>query len=72
MTPVLLEHGLADEVLLLVYPVLLGTGKRFFSDGAPPRELALVGTKAASTGLVISTYRPSGPLRMGTHDIAGA
>ena len=68
LTPVLLEHGLADEVLLLVYPVLLGTGKRFFSDGAPPRELALVGTKAASSGVVISTYRPSGPLRTGSFD----
>jgi len=40
LTPVLLEHGLADEVMLLIYPVLLGTGKRFFSDGTPPRELA--------------------------------
>jgi hypothetical protein len=39
---VLIEHGLADEVMLLIYPVLLGTGKRFFSDGAPPRELALI------------------------------
>jgi len=68
LTPVLLGHGLADEVLLLVYPVLLGTGKRFFSDGTPPRELALVGTKAASTGVVISTYRPSGPLRTGSFD----
>jgi dihydrofolate reductase len=36
LTPVLLEHGLADEVLLLVFPVLLGTGKRIFSDGTPP------------------------------------
>jgi dihydrofolate reductase len=68
LTPVLLEHGLADEVLLLVYPILLGTGKRFFSDGAPPRELALVGTKAAPSGVVISTYRPSGPLRTGSFD----
>jgi dihydrofolate reductase len=66
LTPVLLEHGLADEVLLLVFPILLGTGKRFFSDGAPPRELALVATKAASSGVVISTYRPSGPLRTGS------
>jgi dihydrofolate reductase len=72
VTPVLLEHGLADEVLLLVYPVLLGTGKRFFSDGAPPRELALVGTKAASSGVVISTYRPSGPLRTGSFDNSAA
>src|SRR3954454_16720994 len=68
LTPVLLEHGLADEVLLLVYPILLGTGKPFFSEGAPPRELALVGTKAASSGVVISTYTPSGPLRTGSFD----
>ena len=68
----LLEHGLADEVLLLVYPVLLGTGKRFFSDGAPPREPALVGTKAGSSGVVISTYRPRGSLRTGSFDDGAA
>src|SRR5260370_790042 len=72
LTPVLLEHGLADDLLLLVYPVLLGTGKRFFSDGAPPRELALVGTKAASSGVVISTYRPRGSLRTGSFDDGAA
>ena len=68
LTPLLLEHELADEVLLLVFPVLLGTGKRFFSDGTPPRELALVGTKVASSGVIISTYRPNGPLRTGSFD----
>ena len=72
LTPVLLEHGLADEVLLLVFPVLLGTGKRFFSDGTPPRELALVSTKAVSSGVIISTYRPSGPLRTGSFDDTAA
>ena len=66
LTPVLLEHELADEILLLVFPVLLGTGKRFFSDGTPPREFALVSTKAVSSGVIISTYRPNGPLRTGT------
>ena len=66
LTPVLLEHGLADEVLLLVFPVLLGTGKRIFSGGTPPRELALVSTKVVSSGVIISTYRPNGPLRTGT------
>ena len=65
LTPVLLEHELADEILLLVFPVLLGTGKRLFSNGTPPRELALVSTKAVSSG-VISTYKPHGPLRTGT------
>ena len=66
LTPVLLEHGLADEVLLLVFPVLLGTGKRIFAEGTPPRELALVSTKAVPSGVIISTYKPSGPLRTGT------
>ncbi len=66
LTPLLLEHELADEVLLIVSPVLLGTGKRLFSDGTPPRELALVDTKAASSGAIISTYKPNGPLRTGS------
>jgi dihydrofolate reductase len=66
LTPVLLEHALADEILLLVVPVLLGTGKRFFSEGTPPRELALVSAKAVSSGVIISTYRPNGSLRTGS------
>lgn len=66
LTPVLLEQELVDEVLLLVVPVLLGRGKRFFADGADPRELALVRTEAASSGVIISTYRPAGSLRTGS------
>ncbi len=66
LTSVLLEKGLVDEVLLLVCPVLLGRGKRFFSDKADPRELALVSTKAASTGVLMNTYRPVGSLRTGS------
>jgi dihydrofolate reductase len=62
LTSMLLENGLADEVMLLVYPVLLGKGKRFFSDETPPCKLALAGTKAVSSGVIISTYTPSGPL----------
>jgi len=67
LTPVLLEHGLADEVMLLVFPVLLGTGKRIFAEGTPPRELALVSTKAVSSGVIISIYKPSGPLRTSSY-----
>lgn len=63
LTPVLIEHGLADEVLLLVYPVLLGKGKRIFSENAAARELALVSTRTAASGVVINMYRPVGPLR---------
>lgn len=66
LTPVLLGQGLADEVLLLVYPVLLGRGKRFFSEGADPRELALVRTKVAASGVLMNTYRTVGSLRTGS------
>jgi dihydrofolate reductase len=62
LTSVLLEQGLVDEVVLVVYPVLLGQGKRFFSVSADPRELALVSTKATSTGVLINTYRHVGAL----------
>ena len=57
-----------SEPGLLVFPVLLGTGKRFFSDGTLPGELALVAAKAASSAVIISTYRPKGPLRTGSFD----
>jgi dihydrofolate reductase len=63
LTSVLLEEGLVDEVLLIVIPVLLGAGKRFFSDNADPRELALVSTKATPTGVLMNTYRHVGSLR---------
>jgi dihydrofolate reductase len=66
LTPLLLEHGLADELMLLVFPVLLGKGKRIFSEGTPPRELALVSTKAVSSGVIVNTYKPTGPLRTGS------
>jgi dihydrofolate reductase len=62
LTSVLLDQGLVDEVLLLVYPVLLGRGKRFFSDSAEPRELAFVSTKVTSTGVLMNTYRHVGSL----------
>ncbi len=70
LTSVLLEQGLVDEVLLLVYPVLLGRGKRFFSDSADPRELALVSTKVVSSGVLINTYRHVGSLRTESFAVA--
>ncbi len=63
LTSVLLEQGLVDEVVLIFYPILLGRGKRFFSDNADPRELALVSTQATPTGVLLNTYRHVGSLR---------
>ncbi len=63
LTSVLFDHGLVDEGVLIVYPVLLGRGKRLLSDRVAARELALVSTKAMSTGVLINTYRHVGALR---------
>jgi dihydrofolate reductase len=63
LTSTLLEHGLADEILLFVYPVLLGKGKRFFADGTPPRAFELASTKALPSGIVMNVYKPAGPLK---------
>jgi len=62
LTSTLLERGLADEVLLAVYPVLLGTGKRIFANGTPPRAFELVSTKAFPSGIIFSTYKVAGAL----------
>ena len=61
----LLEHGLADEVLLIVYPVLLGTGKRFFAEGTPARAFELLGSQAMPSGVILNTYKVAGPLNGG-------
>ena len=65
LTSPLIEHGLADEILLAVYPVLLGTGKRFFAEGTPARSFELVSTKATPSGIIFSTYKVTGPLKTG-------
>ncbi len=62
LTSALLQHGLADEVVLLAYPVLLGTGKRFFAEGTPAHAFELADSRATPSGIVVSTYRVAGPL----------
>lgn len=63
LTSALLEHGLADELVLLVDPVLLGKGKRLFAEGTPPRAFTLTSTEATPTGIVIQSYKAAGPLQ---------
>jgi dihydrofolate reductase len=63
LTSALLEHGLADEILLITYPVLMGTGKRFFAAGTPGQTYELADTKPLPSGLVLTTYKPAGPLK---------
>ena len=59
----LLEHGLADELLLVVYPLLLGTGKRFFAERSTSRSFELVKTQAFPSGVIFNTYKVAKPLK---------
>ncbi len=52
----LLPHDLVDELILLVHPVILGSGKRLFPEGTPPVELRLTSSVTTTTGVVIATY----------------
>jgi len=63
LTSALLEHGLADELVLMVNPVLLGKGKRLFAEGTPPRSFALESTQVMQSGIVVNTFRAAGPLQ---------
>ncbi|HWV65539.1 dihydrofolate reductase family protein [Chitinophaga sp.] len=63
LTSVLLDAGLIDEVILIVYPVLLGKGKRLLSDSFDARELEFVSTASTATGVLVNTYRHLGSLK---------
>jgi dihydrofolate reductase len=55
----LARHGLVDEYRLMLHPIVLGSGKRLFEEGALATPMSLVDTRTTTTGLVILTYRPS-------------
>jgi len=55
----LAEHDLVYEYRLAVYPLVLGTGKKLFSDGFAFSRLALVETRALRSGVLVNTYRRS-------------
>jgi dihydrofolate reductase len=62
----LMREGLVDEYRLMVFPVVIGWGKRLFAEGAIPAGLKLVDSTVSSTGVVIGTYEPAGELVTGS------
>ena len=57
----LLRRHLVDEYLLLIHPLIVGTGRRLFAEGSPPTALRLVETNTTASGVVIATYQPAEP-----------
>lgn len=56
----LMRSNLIDEYILLITPLVLGSGRRLFTEGGPSSTLRLVDTKTTTTGVVIATYQPVG------------
>jgi dihydrofolate reductase len=56
----LMRRNLVDQYVLLIHPLVLGTGKRLFPDGGAPATLRLVDSKTTTTGVVIATYQQEG------------
>jgi dihydrofolate reductase len=63
----MLDTGLIDELRLVVAPVVLGTGRRFFRDGAAPTGLALTSSQTTPSGLALQTYQVTGRPVYGTY-----
>jgi len=62
----LLSRGLIDEFRLMIFPLVLGRGKRLFGTGAVPMALRLVDAKMSTTGVAMHTYVPAGEVRTGS------
>ncbi len=57
----LMQHNLVDIYVLLVHPLILGSGRRLFTDGSAFSALKLIDVKSTPTGVVIATYQPTPP-----------
>lgn len=55
----LLQNDLLDELILMIHPVVAGSGKRLFADGSDLKRLQLADMTRTSTGVMIATYRPN-------------
>ncbi|GGK91953.1 dihydrofolate reductase [Sphaerisporangium melleum] len=62
----LLRHNLIDRFRLLIFPVVVGTGKRLFEEGTIPAGLKLLASDVSTTGVVMGTYEPVGDIVPGT------
>ena len=55
----LMDRDLIDEYVLLIHPLVLGSGRRLFTDGVPAAELRLKDSKTTTTGVIAATYQPA-------------
>jgi dihydrofolate reductase len=62
----LIKNHLIDRMYLWIFPVTLGSGKRFFADGTQAEGFKLMECKSSTTGVIIATYESTGPVKTGS------
>jgi dihydrofolate reductase len=62
----LLAHRVIDEFRLWIFPVVAGSGKRLFGDGANPAGLRLASSTTSPSGVIVATYEPAGEIAKGS------
>jgi dihydrofolate reductase len=61
----LLQHELVDRFRLMIFPIVLGSGRRLFNEGVMPATMRTVNLTVTGLGIAIGTYEPAGPVRHG-------
>jgi dihydrofolate reductase len=64
--PQLLSAGLIDELVLMIFPVVLGSGKRLLAEGTPAAAMRMVEHEVTPAGNIIAAYEPAGAVQTGS------
>ena len=64
--PQLLAAGLIDRLILMTFPVVLGSGKRLFGEHSPGSAMRMVDHMVSSRGNIVATYEPAGEIKTGS------
>lgn len=65
----LMRHNLVDEYRIAMFPMVLGSGKKLFADGAIPAGLKLVSSQVTDSGVFAGVYQPTGSPDIGSHSL---
>lgn len=65
LVQLLLANNLVDELCLMTYPIILGQGKKLFSDGAAPRTFKLIENHVGKSGVIVARYARAGAIKTG-------
>ncbi|TSJ43973.1 dihydrofolate reductase [Mucilaginibacter corticis] len=66
LVQLLLQHDLVDEFWLNIHPVILGKGKKLFSDNAMPAAFTLIESTSTPSGVIMANYKRAGEVKTGT------